>query len=50
MQLSHAGDDGLFTLRVKMNSERGILSGEAIDALRELVGVVLEDRRGRVTL
>ncbi len=50
MQLSHAGDDGLLTLRVEVDSKRGVLSGEAVDSLGELVRVVLRHRRSCVRL
>lgn len=45
MQLSHAWDDGFFALGVKMDSERRVLSGEAVQAFGEFVHVVLGEHR-----
>lgn len=48
MQLAHAWDDGFFALRVKMNSERRILSGETVNTFGEFIHVVLVERKIKV--
>ena len=45
MQLAHPGDDGLLALRVVVDPEGGVFSGEAVDAFGELVRVVLWTNR-----
>lgn len=41
MQLSHAGDDGFFALRVKMHSKGWIFSGEPVNGFGEFILVIL---------
>lgn len=48
MQLAHAWDDGFFALRVKMNSECRILSGETVNTFGEFIHVVLVERKIKV--
>lgn len=45
MQLSHTRDDSLLAFCVKVDPERGVFSGEAVDAFRELIRVILIHRK-----
>lgn len=45
MQLAHAWDDGFFTLRVKMHSERRVFPGETVNAFGEFIQIILQEAR-----
>lgn len=44
VELPHAWDDGLLALRVKVHPEGGVLTGETVDALGELIRVILHTK------